>query len=895
MIKILKIKNQQKKLEVENKKRKLVEDRIRLLSTFDESKILDYMNTRIEGLTQKEVLKKQENGFNELSKKKESQILKALMAFINPFTIVLGILAVVSFITDFLLSPVSERDLTTVIIILTMVLVSGVLKIVQEGKSNKASESLKNMISTTATVVRDNEENELDIKEIVCGDIIKLSAGDMLPADVRIIFSKDLFISESALTGESQVVEKFSIKDFNENILQKRNIAFMGSNVISGSAIAVVIAIGDDTIIGSIAKSLGVKRELTSFDKGVNSVSKLLIKFMMVMVPIVFIVNGVTKGDWLSAFLFGISIAVGLTPEMLPMIVTTNLARGSMKMARKKTIVKNLNSIQNLGAMDVFCTDKTGTLTEDHIILEKYLNICGKDDLRVLRHGYLVSLFQTGVKNLLDKAILDRGQHEGLANLKNDYIKVDEIPFDFSRRRMSVVIEDKNEKKQMITKGAVEEIIAICKYVELDGEIVEITQNLIDKVIEVSEELNNKGMRVIAVAQKNNIDKIKEFTVEDEKNMVLIGYIAFLDPPKESAKEAIELLEKYGTSVKVLTGDNDKVTKFICNKLNIKTDKIILGEEIDKLNDKELSNICEKAKIFAKLSPKQKERIISLLKNNGHVVGFMGDGINDAPAMKKADVAISVDTAVDIAKESADIILLEKDLRVLENAIIEGRKTFGNIIKYIKMTASSNFGNMFSVLIASAFLPFLPMMASQILILNLIYDISCISIPWDNVDEEYINKPRQWNADTIGTFMKFIGPVSSIFDILTYIIMFFAICPLIVGSSFANANENKELFIAIFNTGWFIESLWTQTLVIQMIRTQKIPFLQSKASKPVIISTILAIGVGTLIPFTAIGRSLNMTSLPFIYFLVLIIIIILYIVLITIAKKIYIKKYKELL
>lgn len=896
MIKFLKLRKNKKNNKLNNEKRGQIEKRILIGASLNETDILDVLRTNLNGLESKVARERGKEQKNEISKNRENLIIKSIKAFINPFTLVLCFLACVSFITDFLLSAKEERNLTTVFIISSMVLISGILKIIQEGKSSKAGESLKSMIKTTATARRDGVDNEIDIKDLVVGDIVSLAAGDMIPADVRILCAKDLFISESAMTGESEAIEKFSEADLGKrNILKCKNIAFMGTNVISGCATAVVVAIGDDTMIGSIAETITSQRELTSFDKGVNSVSAILIKFMMVMVPIVFFINGITKGDWINAFLFGISIAVGLTPEMLPMIVTTNLAKGSVNMAKRKAIVKNLNSIQNLGAIDVLCTDKTGTLTEDKIILEKYLNISGEEDIRVLRHAYLVSAFQTGLRNLLDRAILDHAHKDGLKYLEENYTKIDEIPFDFSRRRMSVILKDKNEKKQLISKGAVEEMISISKYAEFNGEIIELNDKINKKIIDISNKLNEEGMRVIAVAQKNYIKNIDGFTIDDEKDMVLIGYIAFLDPAKKTAKEAINLLMNYGIDIKVLTGDNDKVAKSVCKQVNIDSSKVILGEEIEILTDKELEERVDKAKVFAKLSPAQKERIIKCLKNKGHVVGFMGDGINDAPAMRMADVSISVDTAVDIAKESADVILLEKDLTVLGNAVIEGRKTFANIIKYIKMTASSNFGNMSSVLIASAFLPFLPMMASQILILNLIYDISCIAIPWDNVDNEYLKKPRAWDASSIGSFMKFIGPVSSIFDIATYIIMYFIICPLVVGSNFNDPNTNKILFIAVFNAGWFIESLWSQTFVVHMIRTEKIPFIESKASKQVIISTSIAILIGTIIPFTGLGQALALHSLPIIYFIYLAIIIAMYMILITVVKTRYIKKYKTLL
>ncbi|MGL5617138.1 MAG: magnesium-translocating P-type ATPase [Sarcina sp.] len=898
MIKELKEKRLNKIREIKEENKKRIEYNLLQYAVEEGHKVVENLSSNITGLTKEKVKFRQEDGLNEITEANKKTILKKLIeAFVNPFTLVLVFLSVISFITDFVLAEKGDKDLTTVLIVLTMVFISGLLKLIQEGRSNKAGDKLKNLIKTTATVVRETEESEVEIKDLVVGDIVKLSAGDMIPADLRILEAKDLFISESAMTGESEPVEKLSevIKTGSLNPLEHKTLAFMGTNVISGYGVAVVIAIGDDTLFGTVAKSITEEKEATSFDKGVNSVSLLLIRFMAVMVPIVFFINGFTKGNWMDAFLFAISIAVGLTPEMLPMIVTTNLAKGALRMSKQKTIVKKLNSIQNFGAMDVLCTDKTGTLTEDKIVLEKYLDIAGKEEIRVLRHGYLVSAFQTGLRNLLDRAILDHGCKDGLKDLENNYIKVDEIPFDFSRRRMSVVLKDKNHKMQLITKGAVEEMLEISSFAEYEGTVVSLTEVIKKRILKTVKELNNQGMRVIAVAQKNDLNSFENFSVKDEKDMVLIGYIAFLDPAKKTAKDSIKILNEYGVSVKVLTGDNDKVTSYVCSKVGIESKRILLGEEIEVMSREQLKKEVEEVNIFAKLSPSQKEKVVEVLKENGHVVGFMGDGINDAAAMRKADVSISVDTAVDIAKESADIILLEKDLTVLGKAVIEGRKTFANIIKYIKMTASSNFGNMFSVLIASAFLPFLPMLASQILILNLIYDISCIAIPWDNVDEEFLKEPRSWNANSIGTFMKFIGPVSSIFDIATYLVMFFVICPAVAGGGYNDPTVNKELFAIVFNTGWFIESLWSQTLVIHMIRTEKIPFIKSRASKLVTISTTIAIIVGTALPFTAVGKVLSMTILPFNYFIWLIVIIVCYMVLITVVKKVYIKKYGELL
>lgn len=885
--------------------------------------VFESLNSSELGLSENEVSKsKALNGINKITQGKQKTLFeKIVAAFVNPFTAILFCLALVSSVTDMIMpyyeifgNTKEDFSCITVVIIVVMVLISGILRFIQEARSGNAAEKLLSMITTTCTVSRNENKNiEIPIEELVVGDIIHLSAGDMIPADVRIIEAKDLFVSQSAITGESEPVEKISkiCIEKTDSITEYKNIAFMGSNVISGSATAVVIAVGDNTIFGSMASTISEEPVETSFTKGVNSVSWVLIRFMLIMVPIVFVVNGITKGDWVSAFLFGISIAVGLTPEMLPMIVTTCLAKGAVSMSKKKTIVKNLNSIQNFGAMDILCTDKTGTLTMDKVVLEYHLDVTGKEDARVLRHAYLNSYFQTGYKNLMDIAIIKKTEEQEsenpqLVDLSNEYKKVDEIPFDFTRRRLSTVVEDSKGKRQMITKGAVEEMLSICTFVEYKGEVKELTDSIKKDILSTVDELNDDGMRVIAVAQKTNPSPIDTFSVKDESDMVLIGYLAFLDPPKESTEEALKTLESKGVTTKVLTGDNDKVTRCICKQVGLKYNNILLGSDIDNMDDRELSKRAEVTDVFAKLSPEQKSRIVSVLRESGHTVGFMGDGINDAGAMKVSDIGISVDTAVDIAKESADIILLEKDLNVLGDGITEGRKTYANMIKYIKMTASSNFGNMFSVLAASALLPFLPMVSVQLILLNLIYDLSCTAIPWDNVDEEFLAVPRKWDASSVGKFMLWIGPTSSIFDWITYLFMYFVFCPMFVShgilfNDLANHFTGAELlrmqasYIALFQAGWFVESMWSQTIVIHMIRTPKVPFIQSHASAPVTILTFLGIIVLTIIPFTPLGTLLGFGTLPFAYFIYLIPCILLYMVLATSIKKAYVKHYGELL
>ncbi len=826
-------------------------------------------------------------------------------AFINPFTAILFGLAGVSACTDILWADPDDIDPTTVIIIMTMVMISGVLRFVQETRSGNAAENLLKMITTTTCVQRrESGESEIPLEDVVVGDIVHLAAGDMIPADMRILQSKDLFISQSALTGESIAVEKIAQPVGNSgdgSLTECPCLAFMGSNVISGSAAGVCVATGDATIFGQMAKSVSTKPVRTSFEKGINQVSWVLIRFMLVMVPVVLFINGFTKGDWVEATLFALSVAVGLTPEMLPMIVTTCLAKGAVSMAREKTIIKNLNSIQNLGSIDILCTDKTGTLTQDKVALLYHLNIHGQEDMRVLRHAFLNSYYQTGLKNLMDHAIIERTLQEQenvpeLRGLSEKFLKVDEIPFDFERRRMSVVV--KNGKTQMITKGAVEEMLSVCGFAEYEGRVLPLTDEIREYILKKVNDLNEDGMRVIAVAQKTNPSPVGAFSVADEADMVLMGYLAFLDPPKESTPKALKALKEHGVAVKVLTGDNEKVTRCLCRQLGIPAERILLGFDIEKMTDIALSEAAETVNVFAKLSPQQKVRVIKALRDRGHSVGYMGDGINDAAAMKASDVGISVDSAVDIAKESADVILLEKDLMVLEKGIVEGRKTYANMIKYIKMTASSNFGNMFSVLAASAFLPFLPMLPIHLILLNLIYDLSCTAIPWDNVDKEYLATPRKWDPSSIGKFMLWIGPTSSVFDITTYLLMYFVICPSLCGGLLFHQISDPAVqayYIAVFQAGWFVESMWSQTLVIHMIRTPKLPFIQSRASAPLTLLTFAGIAVLTAIPFTAFGVSIGLAALPPVYFAWLALTILLYMALATLFKNIFIKRYGELL
>lgn len=863
-------------------------EKVFLTATQPAKSVYSYLQTTRLGLTRAEVEDRQLTyGKNEVvHEQKKNPFIVFIKTFINPFIGVLTGLAVISLVIDVLMAEPGEQEWTGVVIIAVMVVCSAILRFWQEWKANEATDSLMKMVKNTCLVKRAGSgEEELDITELVPGDIVFLAAGDMIPADLRIIESKDLFISQASLTGESEPIEKFpevKEKQYRKgSIVELDNICYMGSTVISGAAKGIVFETGNRTFLGTIARNLTGHRATTAFDKGISKVSLLLIRFMLVMVPFVFFINGFTKGDWFEAFIFAISVAVGLTPEMLPMIVTANLSKGALSMSKKKTIVKNLNAIQNFGAMNILCTDKTGTLTCDKIVLEKYINADGSNDesKRILRHAYFNSYFQTGLKNLMDKAILSHVKELKLEHLKDAYTKVDEIPFDFIRRRMSVVIEDKQGKRQIITKGAVEEMLSICSHTEFNGEVQSLTDKLKVKAQKISEEMNRKGMRVLAVAQKSYIEKVGNFSVSDEKEMVLIGFLAFLDPPKPSTAEAIKQLHEYGVEVKILSGDNDIVVKAIGRQVGIDTSYSLTGPDIENMDEATLKERVKTTTCFSKLTPLQKTQIISILQEQENTVGFLGDGINDAAALRQSDIGISVDSAVDIAKESADIILLEKDLMVLEDGVLEGRKTFGNINKYIKMTASSNFGNMFSVMFASAFLPFLPMMPIHLLIQNLLYDISQTTIPFDRMDPEFLRKPRRWDASDLKRFMIYIGPISSIFDIVTYLVMWH-----VFG---CNNPEHQSLF----QSGWFIEGLLSQTLIVHMIRTRKIPFIQSRATWPVIGMTTLVMVIGIVIPFTSFGASIGLQALPLSYFPWLVGILLSYCVLTQLVKNWYIRKF----
>ena len=859
--------------------------------------IFQEYQTNEAGIEQEEAEKRLEKyGWNEITHDRApAWYVQLIEAFMNPFIGVLAIIALISLFTDVVLAAPGEKDYSTLLVILVMIGVSSLIRFWQEFRSNKAAEALKSMVKTTATVWRkDQGRKEIPIQELVPGDVIWLAAGDMLPADCRIIVCKDLFITQAMLTGESIPVEKRAVslaRAEEQNVFDLENIAFMGTNVVSGSALAVVVLTGNRTYLGSMSKSITGKRAETSFDRGVNSVSWLLIRAMMIMVPLVFLINGITKGDWVNAFLFALAMAVGLTPEMLPMIVTTNLAKGAINMSKRKVIVKRLNAIQNIGAMDVLCTDKTGTLTLDKIVLERHLNVNGVDDDEVLKWAYLNSYHQTGLKNLLDLAVLEHAREHDLFKEEERYEKVDEIPFDFQRRRMSVIVKMPNHKHLLVCKGAVEEMIDLCSYTFEPDEnrslhiyrdpVIPMTRQMKENILRISRKLNEDGLRVLLVAIKEYDERPLNYTVADEQDMIFTGFIGFLDPAKPSARPAIQALQQLGIQIKVLTGDNEVVAKKIGNDVGLASGEVLLGNEIAQMTDEELAMRLREAHILAKLSPMQKARVVQVLQTMGHTVGFLGDGINDAAALKQADVGISVDSAVDIAKESADIILLEKDLMVLRKGVIYGRRTFGNIIKYIKMAVSSNFGNMFSMLGASALFPFLPMLPIQLLVQNLLYDLSQVSIPWDRMDAEYIARPRKWQAEGIARFMIFIGPISSVFDYVTFFVMYHIF------------QANTPAHQSLFQSGWFIEGLLSQTLIVHMIRTEKIPFIESWATWPVIALTALIMAIGIWIPFSPFAHALGLQPLPGVYFIYLTLILICYSILTQLVKVWYIRRFRQ--
>lgn len=853
----------------------------------DVPELLTRLNSHADGLSEAEAQNlREQHGLNEVEHEQPLPWWVHLWhCYKNPFNLLLTLLAFISWLTE---------DMKAATVIFSMVVLSTLLRFWQEARSNQAADALKAMVSNTATVMRrgdspldaaDNARQkriELPIKQLVPGDLIVLSAGDMIPADCRVLSAKDLFVSQAAMTGESMPVEKYARRQEVDtgNPLDLENILFMGTNVVSGAATGVILATGNHTYFGALAQRVSATdRAPTSFQAGVNKVSWLLIRFMFVMAPLVLFINGFTKGDWMEALLFALSIAVGLTPEMLPMIVTSTLAKGAVFLSRKKVIVKRLDAIQNFGAMDVLCTDKTGTLTQDKIFLARHVDVWGDESDDVLEMAYLNSYYQTGLKNLLDVAVLEHVEIHRELEVGTAFSKVDEVPFDFNRRRMSVVVQQQREPHLLICKGALEEVLSVCKRVRHGDAEEALTPGLLERILNVTAAFNEEGLRVVAVAARAMEAGRDIYGLADESDLTLIGYVAFLDPPKESTAPALKALAEHGVAVKVLTGDNERVTAKICREVGLERQGLLLGGDIERMSDAELAVAVETTNVFAKLTPSHKERIVRLLKANGHVVGFMGDGINDAPALRTADIGISVDSAVDIAKEAADIILLEKSLMVLEEGVLEGRRTFANMLKYIKMTASSNFGNVFSVLVASAFIPFLPMLPMHLLVQNLLYDISQIAIPFDNVDEELLKKPQRWQPAEVGRFMLFFGPISSIFDITTFAVMWY-----VFG---ANTPEHQTLF----QSGWFVVGLLTQTLVVHMIRTPKIPFLQSRAAMPLMVMTGVIMAVGIFLPMGPLAHYFKLQALPPLYFAILPVILIAYVALTQAVKGFYVRKF----
>jgi Mg2+-importing ATPase len=839
-------------------------DLARDAATRDSAEVLRSLGTSPAGLTEEEAAARLEQyGPNEVGREKHEGWLQRLwIAVRNPLVILLTILATLSFATG---------DFRAGVVMLLMVVLGVSLRFVQETKANTAAAKLKAMIRVTATVVRDGQPKEIPLQHLVPGDVVRLSAGDMVPGDVRLVSAKDLFVIQATLTGESMPVEKTDACDLRPNVspIERSSLCFLGTSVESGAASAVIVATGAQTYFGKVARSLAGQQVETAFDRGVKKFTWLMLRFMAVMVPLVFLINGLLKRDWKEAFFFALAVAVGLTPEMLPMIVSVCLSKGALAMSKKKVIVKRLHSIQNFGAMNVLCTDKTGTLTMDHVILEIYCDVFKSESQAVLQDAYLISHFQTGLKNILDRAVLHHQELHGTLSL-DKFSKVDEIPFDFTRRMMSVVVEGPDGQRELLTKGAPEAVFAKCARFESDGDIFPMEPILVGDLIEQVNDLSEDGFRVLAVATRK-VDKKAAYSKADEAELVLTGYLAFLDPPKDTAAKAITVLRQQGITVKVLTGDNDLVTRKVCTEVGIHAEKIVLGSQVETMSDPQLAEAVETSDVFARLSPAHKQRIVQALQRKGHVVGFIGDGINDAPALRAADVGISVDNAVDIAKESADVILLEKSLMVLEEGVLEGRKVFVNILKYIRMGASSNFGNMFSVIGASAWLPYMPMAPIQVLSNNLLYDFSQVPIPTDNVGPQQIARPRPWNMGEIAKFIVFIGPISSIFDYTTYAFMWFVLkCndlglappPELAARYLGVTDPEKTYAAALFHTGWFVESLMTQTLIIHVIRTNLIPFVQSRASWQLTMTTLLIMAFGAWLPFSPLAPELGFVPLP---------------------------------
>lgn len=875
-------------------------------------RVIHYAHTKIDvlykdlqisknGYNEEQVERRREQyGSNALNGRATNTVFYRLQrAFINPFSIILLVLAGISFLTDVLLASNFSRNITTVLIILCMLLISGIVRFTQEMRAKHIADYLAKIVHTNVSVYRNGKWVGISSDELVVGDRIRLFAGERVPADIRLTEAADLFVSQSVITGESAVLEKDSktlSMDQTRSYTGYNNIAFMGSAVIGGNGEGIVLAVGQDTVYGGLCETDANRKN--GFDSGANSIAWVLIRFMVILIPLVFAACGLTKGNWFEAFIFALSVAVGLTPEMLPMVINACLAKGSAAMSQKQTVVKNINAMQGFGSMDILCVDKTGTLTGDTILLEYYMDILGNESEKVLDFAYLNSLYHTGIKNHLDAAILkcldmpERSTH--FRDFAKQHPKLDELPFDYERKIASVLVKNESENL-LIIKGGVDDVCRRCRFIEYKGTKCAMEADAFSSVHAVVDEMLEDGMKVLAVAYKP-LDR-ESLNIKDEQDFILLGYLAFFDAPKSSARGAIEKLRSRSVGIRVLTGDQKSVAVSICRRLGIDAEEILTGAELDRLNENERPVRIEHTTVFAELSPKQKVQIVKTLQSNGHTVGFLGDGMNDLPAIVESDVGISVDTAAEAVKESADVILLKKDLNVLEEGILEGRKAFSNMSKYIKITASSNFGNIFSIVIASVFLPFLPMTSIQLLLLNLLYDVLCLVLPWDHVDEDTLSQPLEWSGRTLGRFMCFFGPLSSIFDILTFVFLFFVFCPSVCGESFTAlvGTGGQEKFIALFQTGWFLESMWTQVLILHLLRTRKIPLFQSKPSSPVMLVTTVGILIFTVLTFTPIGGLIGLTSLPLAYFGFLIVVVLLYLLLITLTKSWYVKKYHKLL
>ena len=840
------------------------------LAATDIDGVYDELKTRRSGLSAEEVEASREaHGANRMAETQRTPaVLRFLQTFGDPFVLILLALGVVSLMTDVVFAEPGAKDAATPVLIALMALVSVILRFVQETRGADAAAALAESIETTCCVERQGVGRiEIPLDEVVVGDIVHLAAGDIVPADLRIIAARDLFVGQSALTGESEAIEKTPAPtDGMVPPLEATNLAFLGTTVISGTGVGVAARVGEETELGNIAARLDASKKETAYDRGIRDVSMLLVRLMVIVVPIVFVINVVTKGNWLDALLFSLSVAVGLTPEMLPMIVTTCLAKGAVDLSRGRVIVKRLDAIQNLGSIDTLCSDKTGTLTEDRVVLERHLDVTGREDARVLRHAFLNSHFETGMLNLIDMAIIKCAHEEtGLDDdaLVEDHFLVDELPFDYERRRVSVVVGDEAGHTTMITKGALEEILSICSTVELGDKVFALDDELEQEVLERGQSLSEDGMRVLGVARKDEPAGVGQLTADDERDMTLIGYLAFLDPPKEDAGAAIKALASHGVATKVLTGDSGRVTAHVCDELGLDVTGALDGARVEQLSDEALREAVETTTVFAKLSPDQKARVVSALQANGHVVGFMGDGVNDAAAMRVADCGVSVDTGADVAKEAADIILLEKDLMVLERGVETGRRTFANMNKYVKMTASSNFGNVFSVLVASAFLPFLPMTAVQLLFLNFVYDLTCTAMPWDKVDDDALRKPRTWDSGSISSFMRWMGPISSVFDIVTFALLFLVVCPAVCGGAWGTLDAAAQMrFVGTFQAGWLLESMITQVLAVHLLRTEHMPFVESHAAWQITLLGALGIAVAAFMCLTPAGHVIDLAVLP---------------------------------